>query len=193
MLPSFTKINKKFENALQIYIDDISHKSQFISKLAVTKISFEGNKIARMKNGKWIISNYEKVSTRFSFAADDIIKDGPLVLIENYVKSAEEIKKASEKLLFEELEEAADEEGNSTDFGGKFDPYKFMESIEKIELSFDDFGNYSLELINFSNENYKILVDEFENNPNFFKRWEEMMERKRKEWNDRESNRKLVD
>jgi hypothetical protein len=82
---------------------------------------------------------------------------------------------------------------------GKGQPFTFelfLETLEKISIDFDDQGNPYLPTVVVSPElgaKLKSKLPEWEANPDYDKRFKELIERKRKEWNDRESHRKLVD
>ena len=83
------------------------------------------------------------------------------------------------------------------DAGGKpFHPEMLLEAIERMPIEFDDKGNPKLPTITMNPaqmERIKDKLTEWESDSVLRDRYEAIMRKKREEWLDRESNRKLVD
>lgn len=199
MLPDFPRIKEKFVEAINEYLESLIRQEPLLSQFR-TERHFEGNRISsKTESGELYQSSYKKISAESSVKREDVIAKGHMAFIENIQNVAEEIKKQQAKLMFDTIKEVTDRTGNVVN--GKGQPFThelFMESLEKIDIDFDDQGKPCL-------SNYRVVVSpelwaqlkdklpEWEANPEYKKKFEELIERKRKEWSDRESNRKLVD
>jgi hypothetical protein len=107
------------------------------------------------------------------------------------------MKKQQAQLFFTKIEEATEKTGNIVDGKGKpFSPEFFLEALDKILIEFDDQGQPYLPTMFVSPElgnRIKDKLPEWESDPNHKKQFDELINKKRAEWNDRESHRKLVD
>ncbi|MCK4818719.1 hypothetical protein KA005_23305, partial [bacterium] len=94
------------------------------------------------------------------------------------------------------LNEVTAKTGNVVDAGGQPLSHELLlKTLETIQLDFDDNGKPIMPTLVVSPQQYekiKVKNIEWENDPECQKQFEQMMNRKRKEWHDRESNRKLV-
>ncbi len=197
MLPDFPKIKERFVEATNRYLQNLIRQEPLLSQIREER-HFEGNKMSsKTENGELDQSSYKEISGKFSIKREDIIDKGPMAFVENIQNIAEEIKKQKAKLMFDKLNEITDKTGNVVNGKGQpFTPDLFMEMLNKIWVDFDDQGNPYLPTIVVSPEmgaKLKEKLPEWEANPEYKKKFEELIKRKRKEWNDRESHRKLVD
>lgn len=119
----------------------------------------------------------------------------PEDIIKMFNNAGKDIAKQQSKLTYEKINKGVKEVGNVIDAGGKpFCLDDFFRAIEKIQIDFDNFGNpymptfvggqKAIESV------YKVLPQL--EDPLYKKRYNELMEKKKEEWRDRESNRKLV-
>ncbi len=79
--------------------------------------------------------------------------------------------------------------------GRKLDAEMILQALEKIQIEFYPDGRpHELHTIGglFSEERLKAVEQEFQNNPELPKRYDELMARKKEEWRAREASRKLV-
>ena len=197
MLPDFPKIKEKLKKAINRYLQNLVRQEPFLSQIREER-HFEGNRMTlKTQDGELDQSEYKEISGELSIKKEDIITKGPMAFIENVYNTAEEIKKQKAKLVFDKLKEVTDKTGNVVN--GKGQPFTFdlfIESLEKIWIDFDDQGRpYLPTLVVSPNLGAKLKekLPEWEANSEYKKRFEDLIEKKRKEWNDRESNRKLVD
>lgn len=197
MLPDFPKLKGKIVETINRYLQDLVRQEPLLSQFREERV-FEGNKMSsNTENGQSNQSSYKKLSASYSIKREDVITKGPTVFIENIKNVAEEIKKQQAELVFNKLSEVTNETGNVVDAKGKpFTFELFMELLEKIEIDFDDQGKPSMPMLVVSPElgiKLKDLLPKWKANPEYTKRFQEVIEKKRKQWSDRESNRKLVD
>jgi len=143
-------------------------------------------------------TNYHEVaSSEYLVKREDVIAKGAMAYVENIRSAAEEMKKQKAQYLLEKIKEVANKTGNIVDGQGRpFSFELFVESLKKIWIEFDENGKPHMPTMVVPpeiGEKLRVLLPEWEKNLEYKKIMEEIIEAKRKEWNDRESHRKLVD
>jgi len=96
------------------------------------------------------------------------------------------------------LEKVTERTGNVVkgEKGEGITPKLILDAIEKMEIGFDEKGNPIMPVLVMSPQDFEKIKAEqkaWESDGELEKRRREIIEKKRKEWIDRESNRKLVD
>lgn len=197
MLPDFPKIKRRFVETINSHLQNLVHQEPFLSQIREEQ-HFEGNKISsKTENGELDQSGYKEISSKILINREDVIAKGPMAFVENIQNVVEEIKKKKAKFVFDNLKEITSKTGNVVN--GKGQPFSFdifMEMLNKISIAFDDQGNPDWPTLVVSPKMGAKLREKFpewESNPDYKKRLVKLIKRKRKEWNDRESHRKLVD
>lgn len=197
MLPDFPRIKERHAEAINQYLRKLTRQDPLFSGIREER-QFEGNRMAiKTEDGEVDQTPYKEVSSSYSIKKEDVIAKGPKAFIENIHEMVEEVKKQKAQLFFEKMEEITKKTGNIVD--GKGQPFThemFIETLKKIWIEFDEQGKPMLPTIVVSPElglKIKEKIPKWEANPEYKKQFEEVIEAKRKEWNDRESHRKLVD
>jgi len=197
MLPDFPKIKKKHVEAINNLLKVAIQQDPLFSGIR-EEHHFEGNKMSyKTVDGEANEAEYQKASSEFLVKREEVIAKGAMAYVENIKNAAEEMKKQKARYFFDKMKEVTDKTGNVVD--GKGQPFSFelfLESIRKIWIEFDESGKPHMPTMVVSpeiGEKLKVLLPEWENNPEYKKIIDEIIEAKRKEWNDRESHRKLVD
>lgn len=197
MLPDFPRIKKKFMDGVTSYMRNSANQDPMFSQIR-SEMHFEGNRMATSpQDGGLDESGYQELSGGIEVKREDIIAKGTMAFIEPIENAAEEIKKQKAEMLFSKMKEITEKTGNVVDGKGK--PFSFelcLEALEKIQIDFNEDGTPSPMTLVVSPQlmvKIKEKMPEWEQNPEYRKRHDELMARKRKEWDDRESNRKLVD
>jgi hypothetical protein len=113
------------------------------------------------------------------------------------VEAAKAIAQQSEGILFSTFREETTRAGNAIDAGGKpFDPDMMWDGIEKMDIDFDErSGEPEMPTIVVHPDMMKAIaqkIPEWEADPALQKRRIEVLRKKKEEWRDRESRRKLV-
>ena len=102
-------------------------------------------------------------------------------------------------MLYRKHGEATARVGNQVDAGGApFSADLYFEMLEKLQIDFDDLGEPDTggaRLVMHPDMAERVipLMKAWEADETFQQRYRDLMLRKRDEWRDRESNRKLVD
>ena len=197
MLPDFPKIKSRWSKIFLKFMKEQMQRSSIMAEIK-TVPHFEGDRMStKHDDGDVDKSNYNLISTELSVKTDDIINFGFKAFVESLNKAAEELKSQQSELVFEKLSEVTTKTGNIVDAGGQPISHELLlKTLETIQLDFDENGNPLMPTLVVSPQLYEKIkgkIVEWENDPECQKQFDQIMNRKRKEWNDRESNRKLVD
>jgi len=117
-------------------------------------------------------------------------------LFEALEAAAEDMARQSETILFRKLDESTREAGNVLDAGGRpFEPAMLLEMLEGIWIEFDENGRPEMPTIVLHPDLFNSIKDrlsELEADHDFMAKRAEIIARKKEDWRDRESHRKLV-
>lgn len=197
MLPDFPKLKRRIHRAITRQMRAQIRQDPLLSRVR-HKRHFEGNRWeAITEDGKRRETEYVRSSAPQTVNRADVLQKGIGAFLETVSPIAEEMQKQAVELMAKTLERVTAETGNVVDAGGKpitFDHY--MEMYEKVWVDFDDAGNpYPHTLVAGPEVITKLQesMKEWESDPEKASRFHKLIERKREEWRDRESHRKLVD
>jgi hypothetical protein len=196
MLPDFTKIKEKFGEEYNKYLQKLTKQDPLFTGIKEEYL-FEGNRMSNRPETGHSESHYQKYSSELSVNTDEIIKKGPQAFFEKIQGIADEIKEEKAKFLFRTVKEVTEETGNIVDAKGKPIEFEtFYEMLDKIWIDFDENSNPIFPSLIMHPEmfpSFQKKIVEWESKTEYKKKMEELIENKRNLWNDRESNRKLVD
>ena len=197
MLPDFPKIKRKWSAMFVRMIKERVHQGSIVSQIRKVR-HFEGDGMTVTDStGETEESNYELFSGALEVNHQDLIERGPIALVEGLKKLAEELSSQQSKMVFERLNQTTDKTGNIVDAGGQaINPNLLLQMLERIEIDFSEDGQPRFPTLVVSPENYDKLREkmlEWEKDEHYKRKFDELIERKRQEWHDRESHRKLVD
>lgn len=192
MLPDFIEFKKLFNKKYNEEIKKIQIGS-LMEEISHYRY-FEGDKSLTL--GESTPHTYSKVESKFEIVFQDVIEKGPEYFLEQAKKSGEELHNQKMRLLIQELEKVTDKTSNKISAKGEgLTPMKYFEALERIDLKFDDDGNPStLALLMHTNQEKDAynLQKALKEDETLKKTIDIIIDKKRKEWNDRENNRKLV-
>ena len=197
MLPDFPRIKAKALRSLTLVMRQQA-KDDPLLQIPRSEIHFEGNRFAqRDASGHLRASEYTAIDAKSVVNRADIINKGIFAFLEQNKKAAEDMKNQAAKMVIDTLGKITQQSGNIVDNGGKpftFDSY--IRALENVQIDFDDDGKpHQLSFVTHPDMAPKIkeVMEQALALPENRKRVDDLYARKRKEWNDRESNRKLVD
>jgi hypothetical protein len=105
---------------------------------------------------------------------------------------AEQMAQKQMDLFYRKHSQAAAEVGNAFDAGGApLTPDLFFKMLENVHMEFGPGGELIGQFV--TSEPIAKIMNEWQKDPAFLARYEELLNRKRDDWRNRESNRKLVD
>ena len=196
MLPDFPRIKTRFRRVINQYLQRLVRQEPFLSEIREER-HFEGDKIScRTEDGETDVSDYKEITGQLEIKKEEIIAKGPLAFIEKTRVVAEQIKKQKAEYIFEKLNEITEKTGNKVDAKGQPLTFEhFIEGLRKIQIDFDESDKPHLPTMVVSpilGAKLREKLPQWEADPENKKRFDELIGKKRKEWNDRESHRKLV-
>jgi hypothetical protein len=196
MLPDFPKQKRHFQSFLGEITRARLQRDPLISMIHIHHMH-EGSGIQVRTQEFEDNIELKQVGFEAEIARDDLAREGPSIYIRQALAAAEKFVEAHHKILFEKVNQVTRIAGNVTDTRGKpFSPDVLLDALERIEVDFDEAGNAKLPAMIMHPkllESIKDKIPEWEQDPEFAKRKEEIIEQKRKDWIDRQNSRLLVD
>jgi hypothetical protein len=199
MFPDFVKVKNIISERFTRYLQEAQMESGLLKGIKKEKY-FEGNKHDFADIDEQPGENateFNRLSAAFEVHEDDIIENGIDAYLKHFKALAEDLSGQMEASLLAAVSKATDKTGNIIDGKGKeLSPEVLLDALEKIALPFNKDGSYEPMTIVLHPEAYEKLLakmDEYDKDPAFKKRYDEIIQKKRAEWDARESNRKLVD
>ncbi len=197
MLPNLPRLKGDIQNLLTRYLQKQINVRLGVFNEAPKHTAREGNRMRVIRgDGAVDDSEFQESSAEMRIS----IEDGPKLSIEERISKinivADEMASQISRHAFGRLKEAVDKVGNVVDSKGQpFSADAVFEMLEKIELEFDDTGKHLKLSIVLSPDvmpRAKEVFKQIETDSTLRKRYEEIIEKKRIEWRDREASRKLV-
>lgn len=197
MFPDFPNIKKEIKKNFEENVRKQSSSDPLISSITQFFIH-EGDKLVYYTDeGIKKKTSFNKIQSEFSIKNEQIINEGVKALVPIANKVGGDIQKQLGRNIIEKLENVTKETGNIVDGkGAKLSPDLILQAIEKMQIDFDDDGNPCMPMMVLGPDLYnkaKMRLPEWKKDKEHKKKFEEVMRKKKEEWDDRESNRKLVD
>lgn len=198
MLPDFPELKKQLRLLLRERLrQSFDRQAPVISEVRRFK-SHEGDTFTIHRlDGSVTTSSYHRAETEFSIDRRELPTLTPQQLITRVDEAAGKMAEQASKHFFETLNEAVSKAGNVVNAQGQpISPELIFQVLEKIQLDFDEDGKpHGLTMVVGPKlaETLRTLIPKWEADPELNRRYERLMDKKREEWRDRESRRKLVD
>jgi hypothetical protein len=198
MLPDFPKAKAK---ANRFFLKTIQQKVASSPLLAEIRHSqqHEGkSSILRREDSSEARIEFRHASQTVTTTRDEMRDWDPEAFGRKVIEIADGIEKAQTLALFEEIQRATEETGNTIDAGGKgLQKEQFLEMQRKILHSFDPVTEEPTGAMMVIHPDMvpqiKKAMEEWENDEAFMLELKRVQEEKREEWRAREASRKLVD
>lgn len=197
MLPDFYNAKKKYSEFLTDYIQE-AHKLHLgpFSEVPNSQL-FEGHQLF-IQNDLGEIEKAELHEVREEIELN--LREYEKISTEDFRnkinKIAEEIAHKRNKVTYEEISKYTKKAGTDVKAKGKqLTPDNVLEGFERLLIPFDPSGRPELPTIVTGPKLEKTLMnvtDELKNNPKYRKKLDELLIRKKREWDEREAARKLV-
>jgi hypothetical protein len=199
MLPDFPKLKERL-----LRLAWFEHRRRVEADGLVGAISavpyFEGRRFATGDVDGYVEQSVPEVtSIPYEIERAAIIERGLDALNDSLKKATELQIQAMHEMLFRKHSEAVARVGNQVDAGGQpFSADLYFKMLEAVQIDFDDHGRpdtSSIRLVMDPDQAQRVqpLMERWKNDEEFQRRYRKIMIKKRDEWRDRESNRKLVD
>ena len=199
MLPDFPNLKERllrlawFDHRRRVEADGL------IGAIQATPY-FEGRRFATGDvEGHVEESTPEVTAIPYEIERSAIIERGLDALVESLKKAAELQIQAMHEMLFRKHSEATARVGNQIDAAGQpFSADLYFKMLETVQIDFDSYGRPDTSGVRLvmhpdQAERVQLLMTEWQADESFQRRYRKTMLKKREEWRDRESNRKLVD
>lgn len=198
MLPDFPKLKedvhkyflmKKFEEARlsDPLLANIKHRMQHEGDDGTyeTVDGYEKNK------------NYQVFEASYQITVDEIINADFEVVLKKFYDMGLEASSKIAKHSFQQISEIIDETGNSIQANGPWTKELFLETIRKIAIDFNEETGQPIMPTMYihpsQTEGVRKMMQEAANDSQHKVEFDKIIEQKRKDFYDREANRKLVD
>jgi len=196
MLPDFPEIKRKLKLDFNKALSNKVELDPLLSNIRKSK-KHEGQSLTtKTFDGHFDKTSYKKIGSEFKIKIDDIIENGYNAYETHINEIADDIKKQESGIIYAKLNEVTSKAGNVVASNKPLSPEIIFQALKKMAIDFNDDGTpRNLTFVMHPDQWGKIkdLIPTWERDPEYNRQYNEILEIKRKEWDDRESNRKLVD
>lgn len=199
VLPDFCELKEKLDRSMALRIrDQMKKRDPVLAMIKIVK-QHEGRRhVYSTDEGRERSTDYQPTVTEVTINQHETVNWGVLEIAQRIDGIADQMIGKIVPKMFATLREVTQETRNVVDAGGK--PYSFeifLESIEKVQIEFDDVtGEPELPTAFVDpklGERIRGMLPEWDRNEEYKARFKELIARKKADWDARESNRKLVD
>jgi hypothetical protein len=197
MLPDYPELKRELVADLNLLLRLLVRQNAPLVGRIKNYRQVEGDKFTVETNEQYVTKTFKQLSAQVAIPAGLSSSDTHTKFMEQLVDAAENIAHQSEGMLFSTLDEVTASTGNVLDAKGEpFHPSVLWDMVEKTDLEFDEkTGKPRLPSIVLHPDVMKSILPKFaewEADLELKARRTEVLEKKKDEWRDRESRRKLV-
>lgn len=196
MLPDYSEIKREIQIKFQNLVDKEIQKDPLIRTIS-KKYVYEGNSLNTTSvDGYQKNSEYQLISAEFRVKPEDIIEKGLDAYYSKVQEIGRELAKKQNKSAIQAIDEATNEVGNRINCKSKPISEWYLEALDKVNINFDNFGNPLIPTLFVNPADYERIKNDFadlSSDSIIQEKLSEIIDRKRRIWIDRQSNRKLVD
>jgi hypothetical protein len=194
MLPDFPQSKKQISKHMMLAIDQLERQKSPILAGIKNATQHEGQKHSYDRIGASRVSEgFEEIAIPVTLQISEVPDLTGDKLAQKIEAIADELARRRFEAFRRKFEEVTREVGNALDAkGAPFSQDMLLESLEKVDMEFGPDGRPTLTL-HTSAPQFTAAYERWQGDPDFMARYEELLDRKRDAWRDRESNRKLVD
>ncbi|HKW73934.1 MAG TPA: hypothetical protein VJN64_00285 [Terriglobales bacterium] len=201
MLPDLPNSKRELEQYIFLRLHAAIKERNVLARHSKSIVQHEGDRMAHdqiTREGKRIVeSEYERAEAGIMVPIEEVPTMVGPKLIEKLDQMADDIASQTSRSGYKKLDEVLTETGAGIDAGGKpLDAEMYLQALEGMEINFDPETLQPTFVIVIHPDLTPAMMkvkDTVENDPNFKRRYDDLIARKLKDWRDRESNRRLVD
>jgi len=195
MLPDFPSFKRILHKHLRRYLQALIRQRPLISIIKEKPI-FEGNRFTEQHTLSEPVNEtmLQQLGDKLDIRTEDVIAQGPDLFFKVIKDASQKLSDQQSQLIIDQLNDSAEKTGNITDATGTpftFDIY--LEFLSTAEWEFDDNGAPFYPTVLMDCAEHIRKVQEWCQDSTNTDRIDQLIEQKRSDWSDRESNRKLVD
>lgn len=138
--------------------------------------------------------NMESHHAETTIGNSELLND-PSSVYDMLDKLAQQMAEQQSRMIFDTVSEVTERTGNVYKRTGVVVPETILEMFEKTLISFDENGRPNVPAIHAGPHmipEIKAALLKIQNDPKYTKQFDQLLIKKKKEWDDRENNRKLV-
>lgn len=198
MLPDFPSLKREIAQRLARAAEQAAHGAPLLRETPSFR-QHEGSRSQLFRpDGSQASMNFDKaVTATATIKIDDVRREGGAASVRAMREIADQMAEAMTRHMLETVNEAAEEIGNVVDAKGRqLSPELIIEALEKMELSFDESGDWQPPTFVIHPDTaarMKEQIEALDKDPNTKDRVDSIVKRKREEWRAREARRALVD
>jgi hypothetical protein len=197
MLPEFPLLKEAFTRAvIRVLAERVKMHQGIVGKIGRARM-FEGrhNTIIR-PDGSEDQTSMNEGRAELRIPLDELKELGLQQLLDRLDEIAKDMARQQSEHFFTTLSEGSKKAGTTIDAQGKpLTPELFLKMIETIWINFSADGTAQMPTMVISpssEEGVKAMIQKMENSPELKKRFDDIIIKKREEWNAREADRVLV-
>lgn len=192
MLPDYIKAKDKMLNLIKLQIDQ-KVKESTSPMIGRERIIFEGEGIStKMEDGAELSTPLQRLSGKFTIKFEDIKTGNTGAITESIQKIANDIALEKNRIIHDTLMRTCEDFNQKVDYKLKpFEPEMLLECIEKLVVDFDENGKMeglSIVLSPNIRDGFIKKMDKALKDPDFKIKHDELIEKKRLEYRDREAS-----
>ena len=198
MMPDFQKVKARCNEIVNAHMKRIMMADGLLSQIKSYR-EFEGDSMSVRPEGHRHEkqSSYDLVQSEVKISRAEMIQKGLAAYLERVTPAAMDMQRQQVQKIFKKIEEVTNATGNVLDAKGQPPtPELLLAALDKVWIDFDDNGNPRLPTMFSGTEaapKMRDALNKLQTEEPYKKKHDDLIEKKRKEWNDRESHRKLVD
>jgi len=195
MVLRFNEVLKVVNKHITEYLDGAIRHYAALPKMPERVVPEGNGVITVLENGQEADVELRKMEASATRKLENFVDPDPEKIYGLLQEIAFQIASQQQQLLMDKVGGAADEVGNSLAFKGNLTPQHVFDMYRRITLDFYHDGQPH-ELAMFSGpemtQAYGLIMERIATEPELKREFAEIIDLKRKQWNVRESNRKLV-
>lgn len=198
MLPDYPELKRELRADLNLQLRLILNISAPLASGIRSYVQAEGNSFTyETTEGEIITKKFLRMEAKFEVPGGLSSAQTYEEFMSKATEAAKSIARQSSDVLYSTIEQETTRIGNALDARGKpFHPNMMWDMIEKMELDFDERTEQAkMPTMVMHPDMLKAIASKFrewEADPELQKRRSEVLRKKKEEWRDRESRRKLV-
>lgn len=198
MLPDFPKLKSQLHRQLMAaYKHEVTLRAPLVAQVRSVAIHEGKGGSYETEDGEIKENTLKELSVSVELPTASIPSFGPEEALKMMREAAEGMARKKTKSLIGAVTEVTEEVGNTVDAGGQpLSAELILKLWDTIRFSFDEDGKPNMPTLVFNpiqEARVKEAFRRIETEPELRKRRDEIINRHRLEWYDRESNRKLAD
>jgi hypothetical protein len=197
MLPDFPKIKSKLQDYWNQYGEYRLRIHSQTMNIGSSHRNYEGNQwTVQREDGTETTSSYKKAESAIKIHFDDVPNLTPDKIAAKIDQLTHDMASQVDEQLFQTLMSVGEQTDRVVDGSNRSFIDNMLHSLESMLISFDKDGAPRMPTAFVSPqmaEQLKDKIPEWNNDPDIDQKYNEIMMRKREEWRDRESSRRLVE